>query len=47
VKDLVDVPDEVKKEIEIIPVKRMDEVLVHALTDPPQGIKDLAAQEAE
>jgi molecular chaperone DnaK len=26
-------------------VKRMDEVLVHALSDPPQGIKDLAAQE--
>src|SRR5688500_3744558 len=45
VKDLVDVPDEVKKEIEILAVKRMDEVLVYALTDPPQGIKDLAAQE--
>ncbi len=44
-KDLVDVPDEVKKEIEILPVKRMDQVLVYALTDPPQGIKDLAAQE--
>src|SRR5690242_14742628 len=45
VKDLVDVPEEVKKEIEIFAVKRMDEVLVHALSDPPQGIKDLAAQE--
>jgi ATP-dependent Lon protease len=45
VKDLVDVPEEVKKEIEIFPVKRMDQVLVHALTDPPQGIKELAAQE--
>jgi ATP-dependent Lon protease len=45
VKDLIDVPDEVKKEIEILPVKRMDEVLVYALTEPPQGIKDLAAQE--
>ncbi len=44
VKDLIDVPDEVKKEMEIFPVKRMDEVLVLALTDPPQGIKDLAAQ---
>jgi ATP-dependent Lon protease len=44
-KDLVDVPEEVKKEIEILPVKRMDQVLVYALSDPPQGIKDLAAQE--
>jgi ATP-dependent Lon protease len=44
VKDLIDVPDEVKKEMEIHSVKRMDEVLVLALTDPPQGIKDLAAQ---
>ncbi len=46
VKDLIDVPDEVKKEIEIHSVKRMDEVLALALTDPPQGIKDLAAQAA-
>ncbi|MBE7454387.1 MAG: endopeptidase La [Kofleriaceae bacterium] len=44
VKDLIDVPDEVKKEMEIHAVKRMDEVLVLALSDPPQGIKDLAAQ---
>jgi ATP-dependent Lon protease len=44
VKDLIDVPDEVKREMEIHSVKRMDEVLVLALTDPPQGIKDLAAQ---
>ena len=45
-KDLVDVPEEVKKEIEILPVKRMDEVLVLALTDPPPGIKQLVEQEA-
>jgi ATP-dependent Lon protease len=45
VKDLVDVPDEVKGEIEILPVRRMDEVLVLALTDPPPGIKELVAQE--
>jgi ATP-dependent Lon protease len=44
VKDLVDVPEEVKKEIEIIAVKRMDEVLVHALTEPPPGVRELAAQ---
>ncbi|HUH05412.1 MAG TPA: endopeptidase La [Kofleriaceae bacterium] len=41
-KDLVDVPNEVKEEIEIIPVRRMDEVLGLALTDPPEGVKELA-----
>ncbi|HWN69097.1 MAG TPA: endopeptidase La [Haliangium sp.] len=46
VKDLVDVPQEVKDEMEILPVKRMDEVLVLALTDPPQGITDLVAKAA-
>ncbi|MGE0403164.1 MAG: endopeptidase La, partial [Kofleriaceae bacterium] len=35
VKDLIDVPDEVKKEMEILSVKRMDEVLALALKDPP------------
>jgi len=43
VKDLIDVPDEVKREMEIHSVKRMDEVLVAVPTDPPQGIRDLAA----
>jgi ATP-dependent Lon protease len=47
VKDLVDVPQEVKDEMEILPVKRMDEVLVLALTDAPQGIKDLVKAAAE
>ncbi len=42
VKDLIDVPDEVKKEIEIFSVKRMDEVLALALKDPPPGILQLA-----
>ena len=46
VKDLVDVPQEVKDEMEILPVKRMDEVLVLALTDPPQGIADLVEKAA-
>ncbi len=47
-KDLIDVPDEVKKEMEIHPVKRMDEVLAIALKDPPPGIMDLArAAQAE
>ncbi|HKE20651.1 MAG TPA: endopeptidase La [Kofleriaceae bacterium] len=47
VKDLVDVPDEVKQEIEIIPVKRMDEVLVIALTTPPTGIVELVERQKE
>ncbi len=47
VKDLVDVPDEVKNEINIMPVKRMDEVLIEALTDPPAGIAALVAEASE
>src|SRR5277367_687273 len=42
VKDLIDVPDEVKKEMEILSVKRMGEVLALALKDPPPSIIDLA-----
>jgi ATP-dependent Lon protease len=42
VKDLIDVPDEVKREMEILSVKRMDEVLAIALKDPPPSIMDLA-----
>ncbi len=41
VKDLIDVPDEVKDEIEILSVKRMDEVLLLALTEPPKGLAEL------
>src|SRR5438309_3569334 len=41
-KDLVDVPDEVKSEMEILSVRRMDEVLALALKDPPTSIMDLA-----
>ncbi len=42
VKDLIDVPDEVKREMEIHSVKRMDEVLAIALKDPPPSILELA-----
>jgi ATP-dependent Lon protease len=42
VKDLIDVPDEVKREMEILSVKRMDEVLAIALKDPPASILELA-----
>ena len=37
-----DVPAEVKSEMEILGVKRMDEVLALALKDPPPSIVDLA-----
>jgi len=48
VKDLIDVPDEVKREMEILSVKRMDEVLALALKDLPPSIIDLAkAAQAE
>jgi ATP-dependent Lon protease len=47
-KDLIDVPEEVKKEMEILSVKRMDEVLALALKDPPPSIIALAkAAQAE
>jgi ATP-dependent Lon protease len=32
-KDLAEIPDNVKNELDIIPVSRMSEVLDHALTD--------------
>ncbi len=41
-KDLIDVPEEVKSEMEILSVKRMDEVLALALKDPPPSILALA-----
>jgi ATP-dependent Lon protease len=34
-KDLLEIPEQPKKEIEIIFVKRMDELLLHALTEMP------------
>jgi ATP-dependent Lon protease len=37
-KDLVDIPDSVKSGLEIVPVSRMDEVLVRALTRKPEPI---------
>lgn len=39
VKDLEDIPQNVKKALEIIPVSKIDEVLQHALTKAPQPIK--------
>jgi len=46
-KDLIDVPEEVKEQIEIIPVKRMDEVLFHALTEVPEGVAKLLAESSD
>lgn len=37
-KDLADIPDNVKNELEIIPVTEMDEVIKYALTDKPIAI---------
>ncbi len=38
-KDLADIPDNVKNELEIIPVSQMSEVLDHALTMKPEAIE--------
>lgn len=38
-KDLVDIPASVKNGMEIVPVSRMDQVLVHALTRMPEPIE--------
>ena len=46
-KDLADIPDNVKSELEIVPVARMDDVLRHALLRYPDPIEwDEAAEEA-
>ncbi len=38
-KDLADIPDNVKNEMEIIPVSRIDEVIEHALVSKPVAIE--------
>ena len=40
VKDLAEIPDNVKRDIEIIPVSRVDQVLEHALIDPLSPIDE-------
>jgi len=40
VKDLQDIPDNVKGEIEVVPVRWIDEVLEHALERLPQALPD-------
>ncbi len=47
VKDLEEIPDNVKKELTIIPVSHVDEVLKHALAEAPTPIKDWVEVEDE
>jgi len=39
-KDLADIPDKIKKNIEIVPVKTIEEVLVHALLEVPKPLSE-------
>jgi ATP-dependent Lon protease len=44
VKDLAEIPDNVKNNLEILPVSTVDEVLKHALTKPLEPITDWDAE---
>ena len=44
-KDLADVPDKVKKSLEIIPVNTIEEVLLHALLEVPKPINEAKPKE--
>ena len=47
VKDLADIPDNVKSGMELIPVSHMDQVMQHALVRAPMAIEwDELAEEA-
>ncbi len=46
-KDLVEIPDNVKNGLEIVPVSRMDEVIRHALVRQPEAIQWTAEDEAK
>ncbi|MCK6394109.1 endopeptidase La [Zoogloea sp.] len=46
VKDLTEIPDNVKNGLEIIPVKWIDQVLEHALERMPEALPDVPAGEA-
>ena len=39
-KDLADIPDKVKKNLEIVPVNSIEEVLVHALLEMPKPLEE-------
>ncbi|HUF06616.1 MAG TPA: endopeptidase La, partial [Candidatus Binatia bacterium] len=46
-KDLVDVPDEVRQQLRIVPVENMDQVLAEALIDAPRPAARIKAERAE
>ena len=53
-KDLADIPDKVKKAVEVVPVNTIEEVLAHALVRIPESIQkdgdkiaDLSPETAE
>jgi ATP-dependent Lon protease len=46
-KDLVDVPEEVRSELRIVPVENMDQVLAEALIDAPRPAARIAAERDE
>jgi len=46
-KDLVDVPDEVRQQLTIVPVENMDQVLAEALIDAPRSAARIKAEREE
>ncbi|HSK93350.1 MAG TPA: endopeptidase La [Candidatus Angelobacter sp.] len=46
-KDLVDVPDEVRDQLRIVPVENMDQVLTEALIDAPRSAARIKAEREE
>ncbi len=46
-KDLVDVPEEVRTELRIVPVENMDQVLAEALIDAPRSAARIKAERDE
>jgi ATP-dependent Lon protease len=46
-KDLVDVPDEVRQQLRIVPVENMDQVLAEALIDAPRSAARIKAERDE
>ena len=46
-KDLAEVPDEIKKEMKIIPVEHVDEVIAHALCEKPRPLTPEEIEEEE
>jgi predicted ATP-dependent protease len=46
-KDLVDVPDEVRQQLRIVPVENMDQVLAEALIEAPRSAARIKAERDE